>query len=363
MAEPSLLCVSCGLAPPPHRRTWSRCTICVERNLPATYYCGEECMNAHWPKHKEYHKVQKKLATSFREGTLIEGERLAAAVEARRAQRTGDEYDEMMAAAAALSLEDDHHAEAKIYRKMIKKWPAKPGPYFELGVTLQRSNRYAEAGAMHLKAMELAMELVNAVVATPCGSRAIEAASARVNEFWARAAAAAFDVLKMPSCTQAPKPEWWNDEGLKALSARVVAAHPGDVGACAMRGLVLSGDQYYAFSWNVGTRTSAEIKEAATWYRRAASLSKITADRKRFERDASSCDEFADPLLAEEQTKAAKALAAAEAEAAKAHDAAEAKALAAAEELLAEEEKEKTHAAASTKAKAKGKKAKGKGNR
>jgi len=52
MATPSLLCVSCGLAPLPHRRTWNRCTICVERNLPSTYYCGQECMNAHWPKHK-----------------------------------------------------------------------------------------------------------------------------------------------------------------------------------------------------------------------------------------------------------------------------------------------------------------------
>ena len=35
MAEPSLLCVNCARPPPPHRRTWGRCTICVERNLPA----------------------------------------------------------------------------------------------------------------------------------------------------------------------------------------------------------------------------------------------------------------------------------------------------------------------------------------
>ena len=59
MAEQSLLCVNCGSAPPPHRRTWNRCTICVERNLPSTYYCGEECMLAHWPKHKLWHKQQK----------------------------------------------------------------------------------------------------------------------------------------------------------------------------------------------------------------------------------------------------------------------------------------------------------------
>ena len=83
MAERSLLCVNCGLAPPPHRRTWGRCTVCVERNLPATYYCGEECMNAHWPKHKEYHKVQKQWEKERREGTVPDHDRLALEAQAR----------------------------------------------------------------------------------------------------------------------------------------------------------------------------------------------------------------------------------------------------------------------------------------
>ena len=69
MAEQSLLCVNCGAAPPPHRRTWGRCTICVARNLPSTYYCGEECMKAHWPKHKEFHKLHKQSAKERLEGT------------------------------------------------------------------------------------------------------------------------------------------------------------------------------------------------------------------------------------------------------------------------------------------------------
>ena len=67
MAEPSLLCVNCARAPPPRRRTWGRCTVCVERKLPSTYYCGEECMNAHWPKHKVYQKEQKRRAEQVRE--------------------------------------------------------------------------------------------------------------------------------------------------------------------------------------------------------------------------------------------------------------------------------------------------------
>ena len=82
MAEPSLLCVNCASPPPPHRRTWGRCTVCVARNLPSTYYCGEECMNAHWPKHKEYHKLQKERAMQMREGAPPDNERLLAEADA-----------------------------------------------------------------------------------------------------------------------------------------------------------------------------------------------------------------------------------------------------------------------------------------
>ena len=60
--EPSLLCVNCGAAPPPHRRKWDSCKLCAKRNLPATYYCGEACMEAHWPKHRQYHKETKETS-------------------------------------------------------------------------------------------------------------------------------------------------------------------------------------------------------------------------------------------------------------------------------------------------------------
>ena len=111
--------------------------------------------------------------------------------------------------------------------------------------------------------------------------------------------------------------------------------------------------------WNAGPRTAAEIKESATWFRRAANLTRYPPDKLEYGKIASQCDEFADPLLAKEEADAAKARAAADAEAAEALKVAEAKATAAAKELLAEEKKAKQQA--STKAsKTKGKKAKGK---
>ena len=139
-----------------------------------------------------------------------------------------------------------------------------------------------------------------------------------------------------------------------------------------MRALVLQGHALFEAHWNAGSRTAAEIKEAASWYRRAARVAQSPVDKRRFEVLARPCDEFADPLLAKEEAAAAKAHAAAEAEAAKGRAAAKAeaaealkvaaaKATAAAEELLAEEEKEKQQASTKAgKATPKGKKGKSK---
>jgi len=356
MAEPSLLCVNCASPPPLHRRTWGRCTVCVERNLPSTYYCGEECMNAHWHNgHQQYHKEQKQKDKQRREGPIPEHDRSIAEVEARRAERTGDEYDKRFAAAVALSAEGNHHAAAKAWRRLIKERPEDPVAYRNLAVVLGRSDHSTEAAPMHLKAMELYQD---------------------GTEGWAASAASAFDLLKHPACDEVPKPEWWTDEALKTLSARVVAVAPDEQKTCGMRALVLSGDTLGKPPWNAGPRMAWEIKEAATWYRRAARVSPGPLDTQRDELLARWCDEYADPLLAEEEAEAAKARAAAEAEAAKARaaveaeaaealKAAEAKAAAAAEELLAEEENEKQQAStkASKAKQGKGKKGKGNGKR
>jgi len=358
MAERSLLCVNCGAAPPPHRRTWGRCTTCVERNLPSTYYCGQECMNAHWPKHQQYHKDQKERAQKIREGAILECDRSIAETVARRAEETGGEYDKRLADGLALMSEGDYHAAAKAFRKMIKQWPEKPTPCHNLALVMHRAGRHIEAAPMFLKAMELYRDDTRA---------------------WADSTASAFDMLRHPACDEVPKPEWWNDEGLKALSARVVALAPEERHLCGMRARVLTGDALYnalgKADWNAGPRTAAEIKEAASWFRRAAETTLVLSGKLLYEQLAQKCDEFADPLLAKEEAEAEEARAAAEAEAEEARAAAEAeaaealklaeaKASAAAEELLAEDEEEKKQAAASTKAgKAKpdkGKRGKGK---
>ena len=77
-------------------------------------------------------------------------------------------------------------------------------------------------------------------------------------------------------CDEVAKPEWWNDEGLKALSARVVRAAPDDLEANQVRALVLSGQSY---GWEAGPRSAAELMEAATHFDRAAALHSAPAGK------------------------------------------------------------------------------------
>jgi len=76
-------------------------------------------------------------------------------------------------------------------------------------------------------------------------------------------------MLTQEVCAEVAKPEWWNDEELKALSARVVRAAPDDVGAHQMRAAVLTGQ---GGAWEAGPRSAAELMEAAAHFERTAAL-------------------------------------------------------------------------------------------
>ena len=86
---------------------------------------------------------------------------------------------------------------------------------------------------------------------------------------WAEATAQAFDKLRLPACDEVAKPEWWNDEGLKALSARVLRAVPNKESTLDMRAWVLSGA---CGAWETGPRSAAEFMEAAALFDRSAAL-------------------------------------------------------------------------------------------
>ena len=92
----------------------------------------------------------------------------------------------------------------------------------------------------------------------------------------------AFEKLILEQCAEVAKPDWWNDEELKAVSARVVRAAPNDVQANQMRARVLEGRN----GAEAGPRSAAELMEAATHYERAAALHPAPAVKAQLARAA-----------------------------------------------------------------------------
>ena len=90
---------------------------------------------------------------------------------------------------------------------------------------------------------------------------------------WAEATASAFDLLRLEECAEVAKPEWWNDEGLKALSARAVRAAPNEVGANAMRALVWCCTGKAALGrWGLARQRSSRRRLRTLYFERAAAL-------------------------------------------------------------------------------------------
>ena len=167
----------------------------------------------------------------------------------------------------------DMRRAARAYREAIALRPDRPEAYHGLGAALSNSGHYVEAAQRLLEAKERYQ----------VGS-----------ERWAEATAVAFNLLTKEACDEVAKPEWWNDEGLKALSARVVRAVPDDGVANQMRAIVLSGQS--GGVWEEGPRSAAELKEAATHFDRAAALHPAPVVKAKIAGDAARCRSQAEAM-------------------------------------------------------------------
>ena len=150
--------------------------------------------------------------------------------------------------------------------------PNRPEAYYNLGAALANSEHLVEAAQRYLEAKER----------YPVGS-----------EGWAEATARAFAKLVEEECAEVAKPEWWNDEELKALSARVVRAAPDNLIANQMRAMVLAGR---SSAWEAGPRSVAELKKAATHYERAAALQPAPAVKAQLAGAAAWCRSQAEAM-------------------------------------------------------------------
>ena len=165
-----------------------------------------------------------------------------------------------------------HRRAARAFREAIALRPNKPDAYGNLGAALQNSAHYVEAAQRYLEAKER----------YPVGS-----------VYWAQTTAHAVGMLMQEACAEVAKPEWWNDEGLKALSARVVRAAPDDADARKMRAVVLSGQ---CDAWEAGPRSAAEVREAAAHFERAAALHTAPTFKANFAGAAEFCRSQAEAM-------------------------------------------------------------------
>jgi len=268
---PSLACFGCRRLPSEmgdDREKHPVCPICVKLKVPTTYWCCVNCPGnpGAYKVHAVYHKAIKRQRNRNEDGGVAQQQaRELAEREARYAAQTGDAYDELVAEGARYLAKLDTRRAARTCREAIALRPDRPVAYFNLGAALGNSGHHVEAAQRYLEAKERYL----------VGS-----------EGWAQATAAAFITLAQGACAEVAKPEWWNDEGLKALSVRVVRAAPDDVPAHQMRALVLAGQ---CPAWEAGPRSAAELKEAATHFERAAALHLAPAAKAEFAGDAARC--------------------------------------------------------------------------
>ena len=286
----SLACIGCARCPSDMddgREKHPICDMCRDEKLPTTYLCGKDCPAnpGAWDMHGLFHKKLRKHRRAWKDGGATQRQhRDLAEREARRAAQTGDKYrdlaerearraaqtgdKELLAEGTRFMAKEDYRKAAKANREAIALRPDRPTAYFNLGNALINSGHHKEAGQCFLEAMER----------FPAGS-----------EHWASATAKVFVVLhaQRESGNEVATPEWWNDEGLKAFSARVVKTAPNDGGASIMRAVVLSGQCDGA--WKVGPRSAAELNEAAEHFERAAVLCPFPAQKARLAGEADFC--------------------------------------------------------------------------
>ena len=251
----SLACIGCLRLPSDmddEREKHPICDMCRDQKLPTTYLCGVNCPAnpGAWKLHGAFHKKLRKERKARDDGGVTQQRnREAAEMQARSAALSGDEYSKLLAEGARYGSKEDWRKAGKACREAIALRPDRPGAYYNLGAVLSNSGHKVEAAQRYLEAKER----------LPVGS-----------EDWACATARTFEKLGQEACAEAAKPEWWNDEGLKALSARVVRAAPNDEVAVSMRAIVLSG--LSGGAWEEGRRSAVELKEAAAYYEQAAAL-------------------------------------------------------------------------------------------
>ncbi|KAL3905246.1 MAG: hypothetical protein SGPRY_010980 [Prymnesium sp.] len=232
------LCWGCGK--PEESERFQLCTLCREEGL-TSFFCGAGCFHSSWPRHKEWHREQRRMRAL---ALAVAQQHWRSGVAARSA------YDELLSAAEGMQLGSSSFVSSST-----------PGPAVSDVVTAAREYL-----------------------------RTVERSSASFLE-WAEQITAAYALISQDTIRRlVPRPSWWEDDSLKAVSEQVLAARPDNALAWRMRGEVLCAC-LGGCSWKFTPRTAAELHEAGRCFQRAAALGvdEAPADRETVVKQAVAC--------------------------------------------------------------------------
>ena len=247
-------CWACGAVQ--HDVRFQRCSKCAKDKLAmCAIYCSRECQAHDWPRHKAWRKEQKQRAArtaDIQSGLEISKDMVA------ELQSNSSEYARMLGDACELEEAGDLKRAAIIYRKMMRLAPHRCEACQCLGDVLRISHDEVGAAQAYLQAKE-------ALETYEHGNLDWDA------ERLMRMTFCAYDMLCHPVCENIRKPTWWNDVDLLAISQKMVEVTPRDAFSWTMRAELLSA-MCGKPTWPAGPRDSADYREAARCYERAAGL-------------------------------------------------------------------------------------------
>lgn len=162
-------------------------------------------------------------------------------------------------------------AEALQRAAMLK--PDDPRPPFQLCMILTAANDMAGACVSALRCVSLAPGKHLGVLPSELDGAAVPPGV--YPQIGLRAAVMAFDLLIRAPCDAVPRPAWWADAPLLAMSARALADTPDSPYALSVRAHVLVGVHGAGGrqrGWKLGERSAGQLREAATLLKRQALL-------------------------------------------------------------------------------------------
>ena len=265
-------CAHCKTEPPAGKKH-QRCELCVTSQLtPGSYYCNGECQRADWKRHSAWHKSAARRC--MQKPCLQNDLDVAEALDAR-AERSGNEYDALIAEGIDLDNRKKYRSAAKVYKEAMALMPWEPAAYQLLGICYAACEEVPRAAKAHLDAFKR------------CPPHRSDANGRTHVVFMA------FNKLCMRACPEELMPPWWNDVELKLLSQRAVEDHPHWQGTWQMRGTVLQAFITRRWAGDTTPRSSQELREAARAFQRSGEIAVDASLKRDMVRRAVMCNQRA----------------------------------------------------------------------